>query len=297
MVCKKCGAEISESVSFCSMCGTNVAETTQEDSAANPTPLSQTSPNAPTRKKPIIIGAIALLLVAVLIICLLVNSANGRKYADAERELRQENYETAATLFRSLGGYKEAKENAAYCTALNYCSVGDYESAYIEIKDFTEFPNAQKLLVEIYYETRLFEGINNYKSKLKNPDSLSINDVSVCYKDKWDKAEPMYVFTASGQNGFGGYATNYVLITYSDSKKAHSYLASCSSLSVSDIDKDDMSEALNLAMVSVALEDPKIENVVNLDRVNKIISEKNSGKVKRVNALTYALISKSVSEQ
>lgn len=217
------------------------------------------------------------------------------KYEAAVRHLRQEKYEEAIEEFLNLGNYKDAPTRAIYCEALSYCAVGDYVSAYEVLTEIPTYDDTAQLLKEIYYETRLFEGLNDYRKNLKNPGSLTLADVQFAYKmQNIDK--PSIIAKISAQNGFGGYSMSYCWIVETDG--VYGYAGSCDSLDMDDYKgkTDKIIEALICAGISTMLNDGKeITDAIDIDRVQSIINKGNYGSIKRVKELTYDQLNTEIS--
>ena len=227
-----------------------------------------------------------------------------KKYGEGQRMLRQEDYESAAAFYAQFGDYEDAEDYVSYCNAMAYCAVGDYESAFYELEDVDDLEEARILLMQIYYETRLFEGLSDLRSYLKAPDTLSLLSVEAHFYPV-DKAgdsgvlveNPAIIIRESAQNGLGGYSTSYVLFNLDKETGVYEYLGSCDSLDISDYDKDDEDELLE-AIVALAIglhmDNPEIENAINLERVNDIVSMDKYTRIKQLPELTFSMIADTV---
>lgn len=137
----------------------------------------------------------------------------------------------------------------------------------------------------------MFEVINDYKVYLKNPDSLIIKEVKFTYEDDKGmtstKERPACIINASAQNGFGGYASSYVLGTFNEDKGQYVFAGSCDSLDYTDYDSDEWLTALTAMVVSDHLENPLIEGVVDIDRVTTIITGGKYSSIKQIPELTF----------
>lgn len=262
---------------------------------------SNVNSKKPNKKALIALCAVLVCVIAVIASVVGVNNKKATTYNNAERYLRQGEYELAISAYQELGNYKDAAECASYCEALSFCEIGDYESAYNMLMTIPDYEKTQKLLYEIYYETRLFEGLNDLKVYLKNPDSLSVKSVSFHYHEDAAETgegatmeEPACIISESAQNGFGGFSSAYALLTYQEDSEQYEYVGSCDSLDEDDYDlsdSDDLYEWITCAAINIHFEHPEIENAVNIDRVQSIISSGKYSSIKRISGLTFDLIS------
>lgn len=209
-------------------------------------------------------------------------------YILAERNLKMGNYEEALSQFTELGDYSDSAERASYVEALQYCDIGNYEAAYDVLIQITQTEEVKILLKQIYNETRFFEGLSEYRSWLKNPDSITVNTVSVYITDK-EKSKPIFVVTAGGENGFGGYSSGYVLIAADDTNSnQYTCVGTCDSLDPNNYtSSDDLYEGLIATMITAIQEQATLdENGVDMNRIEKIVSEGNFSRITVVKDLT-----------
>lgn len=238
---------------------------------------------------------IAICLLFSLAACSFINinvKEQQQNYDTATRYMRQGKYEEAIATFNALGDYKDSTDRAKYCEAQSYCYVGDYQSAYNILIQISNMQEADALLREIFFETRLFEGLSDLRKYFKNPNSISVTSVRFAYStntsDSWQKNNPACIITVSAQNGFGGYSTSYVLLTQDKGSDRYTYYGSCNSLDYSDIDDfDDFYEAFIAEMIKIQLEKTEISNPVNIDRVNEIISLQKYSNIARISSQKY----------
>ena len=241
---------------------------------------------------------ISILLVTVFLLGLICLPACGesgpspeeqqQQYEQAKRYLRQENYDEAVKLFAALGNYSDSSSYVAYCDALSYCNSGDYKSAYDTIKNVSPIEEFKTLKRNIYYETRLLEGINDLSKIMKNPNSMSLTDVVFSYIDG-EEACPSIVAYVSGQNGFGGYTLTYVALDEDETTGKYEYTCSTTTLNIDDADTT--SEYYSILLINIYLDNSRIENAVNLNRINSLISNQKYKTVTKVTELTYEEIS------
>lgn len=253
--------------------------------------------------KKVLIALCAILVCVIVVIVSVVGGSNkkAKTYENAERYLRQGDYELAITTFQELGNYKDSADCASYCEALSFCELGDYESAYDVLSAIPNYENTKQLLFEIYFETRLFEGLNDFKVYLKNPESLSVKSVEFhYYPDAHETGEgatieePACVINESAQNGFGGFSSAYALLTYQKDQGQYEFVGSCDSLDEDEYDLSDDDELwdwLTCSMINTHLENPEIENAVNIDRIENIIASGRYSSIKRIPELTFDMIS------
>ncbi|MBP3321251.1 MAG: hypothetical protein J6M12_02750 [Clostridia bacterium] len=240
--------------------------------------------------KKILAVFLSLLLCASACGCSMFTEKLDQQYDKAYRSMKQGNYEEAIELFLDLGKYKDAAECAVYCEALSYCSIGDYESAYVALEDIPDYPGTKALLKNIYYESRAIVALQKLRSYMKNPDSLSVTSISFRY-DEENYENPPCIMWTTGQNGLGGYSTSYVLCTYSEDTKSYIYLGSCDTLDVDDA--DDYTEKMIIALINYYQEDSEVSDAVDIDRVSDIISEGKLKKVSIIDDLSYDMIAES----
>lgn len=333
MKCPECGKESSDEFKQCAHCGCQienaevqnaeapsvenlcndtgavaeeaaVVQTEEKGKAAEPQQPAYSGSGAvkeqPEKKLPlkIIILCAAVLLIALVIIFASVSSARKKEdqYKQAVRYQNRGQYEDAIEIYQDLGGYEDAADCVSYCEALILLNSGDYEGAYDVLTDIPEYEGAQSLLKQIYYETKFFEGINDLKKYLKNPDSLTVKNVEFHYYPEEVAEEnnptidaPVCIVMESAQNGFGGFSSAYALLTYNDDNEAYQYVGSVDSLNEDDYDLTDTDEMYDWILCSVIQdhrEQPEIEGAVDLDRIGEIISNGKYSNIKAIKSLT-----------
>lgn len=196
------------------------------------------------------------------------------KYETAVRYMRQSKYEEAILLFNELNDYKDSASCATYCEAITYCEIGDYRSAYDELLKIPSYEKTKDLMRNIYYETRLFEGLSDLRTMLKNPGSLSVTDYHISFMENYNEKssytpeKPAMTLTISAQNGFGGYNLAYALLSESGSGKYKSeYLVTTLNME----DADNFSEMVEIGIVVSRYGEQDMINYINEERVNQII--------------------------
>jgi hypothetical protein len=208
--------------------------------------------------------------------------------------MRQGKYEEAIDAFNELGSYSNAKEYAKCCEAITYCEQGDYELAYEELSDIKYFSEAKEILKNIYYETRLFEGLTDARGMLKNPNSMCIAEYFVSFPDDYANSEksfatpekPAFTLRLSAQNGFGGFAPLYVLLSENDDGEYEvTYYAKT-------LDSDDAESFLDLLNITAILgrydETDMTNDYIDTKRVDDIVASGNFTRIKRIPELEYS---------
>lgn len=308
--CPECQKEISSYAPACPYCGYPMH---LMHSAAPVEPV-QTAQKKTTKKR---YGLLVLAIVAVMVIALVAegivthiahtNAAKAQAewaakedlYAEAQRSMNLGEYEEALEKFRELGDYEDAQDCWQYCEAVIYCQAGQYKQAFTVLQQIPEYEKTQQLLVNIYYETRFFEGISDLSMKLKNPLSLTVKSTQFHYTGS-DLSAPSIVITYSAQNGFGGYSSSYALILRDAEEGSYQHYGSCDSLTDTDYDSsdvDDLLEALTANIIKIHLENPELENVMDQERVAALIESNSYTGITAVPELTYDMIKDTVFAQ
>lgn len=156
---------------------------------------------------------------------------------------------------------------------------GEYIDAQALLLEYSFLPNYETLGLQIKYETFIIQCAFDLRPMMKNPSSLQVNSVEFY---NTDADYPTVVINESGQNGFGGYSTGYVLFDDDDL----TYIGSVSSLDTSDLDDyvDKMIAFLILAYRSN--EDYAVTDAVfDLSRINSFLP---SGKMPNIDITQYA---------
>ena len=153
---------------------------------------------------------------------------------------------------------------------------GEYIEAQALLEKNNFITNYDSLARQIKFETLILQCVFNLRPLMKNPSSLQINEVEI-YDIKTEY--PAFVFSQSGQNGFGGYSSSYVAFSSSDLD----YIGSCKS--IYDPDEDDVVERL-IALLIKGYRDKSetIEAPYDLARINSFIP---SGKKPNINFEQY----------
>ena len=157
---------------------------------------------------------------------------------------------------------------------------GDYIKAQKKLDKYTALPNYVELSNSIKYETLALYALMNLRPRLKNPNSLQATEV-LFFESTENAAYPGIITTTSGQNGFGGYSTNYTLFQAQDMSVA----GSCSSL---DADKlsDYSDKLICLLITSLLTGGHKINQKVDINRINLVLS---SGKTPKLDIEQYKM--------
>ena len=245
--------------------------------------------------KRILCLTIATLLIFTLCACSAGSNSQQQQqdYDTAVRYMKQGKYEDAISAFNALGDYSDAKDRAKYCEAQSYCYAGDYQSAYNLLVEIPDLEEANVLLREIFFETRLFEGLTDLRKYLKNPNSLSLTSVQFTYSTvsthAWTRENPVCIVTTSAQNGLGGYSTSYVLFTEEKGSDVYMCYGYCKSLNYDNYDSSsDTSELLTVGVINSQLENTPVNNPVNLERVNTIIELQKYSSITRIPEQTHS---------
>lgn len=244
-------------------------------------------------KNKIYILLITLLIIATVLISCGNSSQKAEKYETATRYMRQGKYEEAIALFDELGGYSDASACATYCEAITYCEIGDYQSAYEELSTIPNYEKTNQLLKNIYYETRLFEGLNEFRKMLKNPNSISITDYHISFPENYatnpesfaSPEKPAFTLKVSGQNGFGGYATTYVTLSEEDSGK-YGVLDYATTLDSNEA--EDLVDLLHIVGILTRYQETDMSDYINEERVSNIIRNNKYTNIKKISGLQYS---------
>lgn len=305
ITCKECGQPVSDQAEYCPHCGCPIQVSAGQAPATPETPVIQPAPyvSSPAikRKKPKL-----LLPIIIIILCVLGGGAGifafsmANNYKIAMKKYKYEQYEEAEQYFEKALFYKHAVVYKKYCEAQVACNNADYATAYELIKD-SNLPESKVLLEQIYYETRLLQGISTLRQKVKNPDSVEIHQIIVCHDDdytlygKQSAESPVFLLTISGQNGFGGYASAYAQITnmFSDDGSyecdAIASTLDYSGQNLSDFDLQDLNDALAAAFIKQEKDNAtRIEDAVDEERIKTIVKNGDEGKVKILDELEYS---------
>ncbi len=185
--------------------------------------------------------------------------------------------------YTSLSNYDELKDQISDCVEEHIYALMD-EGEYIEAQDVLStisfLPKYDLISRQLKYETFIIQCAFDLRPIMKNPSSLQINSVEF-----YDASEvyPFVIISESGQNGFGGYATGYVIFDDDDL----TYMGSCSTLDLDDIDDDDYSDYLTAVLIlGYRKSDLEITDAVfDLSRINAFIA---SGKMPNIDIKQYA---------
>lgn len=310
IVCPECGKEYSDKALCCPCCACptkveenalksdedaiNLSQNGQEDDCVN-TSNKQKRRNVPL----VILGITGGIVVVTILLIVIINiiSVSGKKhkekqysgiYAEAYQLQSVGEYLDAKKLYDSIPGYKDADMQAILCNAEQYCSLGNYLNAYEILKQIPDYDETKTLLTQIYYETRVLEGLNEYRGQMKNPNSLQINSVKAYYSQDASIAvkreSPYLIVHTSGQNGLGGYSLSFVLLIESETGGVYE------SFCCSDIDEPDDSYEYLVAEIIKKVENEFIEmptNVIDFKRLTKLIDENNYLAVDRIPELRF----------
>jgi len=145
-----------------------------------------------------------------------------------------------------------------------FMNEGDYVAAQEFLNGHAYLTNYDKLCRQVKYETFLIQCAFDLRPRMKNPRSLMITGVEI-YES--ESEYPTIIFDVSGQNGFGGYTTSYVVFDNDDL----TYLGMCSSIYEPDDD-----EYLTAYLIRMYRLDPEITDAVfDLERINQFLADGN----------------------
>lgn len=307
--CPECGHEVSDTVQQCPHCGYTINGQPQQASSKK-------------TKTPIIV-IVAIALVACLAAGYLFIIQPQQKLSQAEALIARGKYNDAEVILSQLGNSDkknellvqitlaeieeciksgdysgaerkmqsvpagsispELKAELASKQAEAYMIQGKYAEADEMLAGIEQTEDVAKLREELSYESRVFSCIKAIKKILKNPDSLSIYDVTFYKTTKKDEAasteeNPVYVDTEpscvmhyGAQNGFGGNTTSYALFDWGTEE--YEFTGSVNSLSESDLNEksdDYIWDLLSLYAIKAAMEREPVGSL-NLERVQTLL--------------------------
>lgn len=318
MKCPECGKEISDRAVYCPNCGCPI-ECHDESYSIVPSNNLKENDNKSdvksrfkfenlfefkdkftkninkilnNKKKVIRLGIIIASIFLIIIgISIYKSKINAEKYNSAMIYENSGEYEKAIEIYKDLGNYKDSETCGDYCQALSLCEKGNYKSAYSILMNIKDYEKTSTLLKQIYYETRLFEGLNDLKLYMKNPDSLTLKSVAFYYSKSTDTGSvctidnPACVIFSAGQNGFGGYSSSYSLCTNNNDKDSYQYVGSCNSLNASDYNLSNKNEKVKWVIckvINLHKKTMEIVNAVDMDRVSAIIESGKYGDIERI---------------
>ena len=316
--CPECGHEISDTVQQCPHCGY----------AINGQPTQAPKKKSKTG----IIILVAVVLAACAAACYLFVIQPQQKLSQAETLISRGKYSEAEVILSQLGNSEKKNDLLAQITLaeIEECiKSGDYSGAERKMKSVPEglvspelkaelalkqaeaymiqgkYDEADQTLSgieqteevvtlreELSYESRVFSCIKAIKKILKNPDSLSIYDVTFYKTTKKDEkasteenpvyvdTEPSCVMHYGAQNGFGGNTTSYALFDWGTDE--YEFVGSVNSLDEDDLnDKSDdyLWDLLSLYAIKGAMGREQIGSL-NLERVQTLLKNNNYSIIK-----------------
>ena len=177
----------------------------------------------------------------------------------------------------------ELKAELASKQAEAYMIQGKYEEADAMLASIEQTDDVVRLREELSYESRAFSCIKAIKKVLKNPDSLSIYEITF-YPDTvkdteastedntvYKETEPSCVMHYGAQNGFGGNTTSYAYFTWGGEE--YSLLGAVNSLDADDLNSksdDYWYDYLVLIAIQGAMEKEPVGSL-NLERVQTLL--------------------------
>lgn len=317
IVCPECGKEYSDKALCCPCCACPtekkedvLVKDTVEGNIYQETDESLVTGIETKRKRrgrvPIfILGVLGSIAIVTVLSILVINkffakggNRNTKKadakygsiYAEAIQFQSEGRYMEAKELYDSTPGYEESDTRAVFCNAISCCERGNYSTAYELLRQIPEYDEAKKLLVQVYYESLFFEGLNDYRENLKNPDSLQLNSVQSYYSKissiTVKKEEPVFVARVSAQNGLGGYSQSIILILKTDDLDSYKYMGSCKNLDSSSYD-DELEYVIAEGIKEIKDKCVEMQDVMDFKRMTKIIEEDNYLSIRRIDGLQF----------
>lgn len=307
--CPECGHEVSDTVQQCPHCGYTINGQPQQASSKK-------------SKTPIIV-IVAIALVACLAAGYLFIIQPQQKLSQAEALIARGKYNDAEVILSQLGNSDkknellvqitlaeieeciksgdysgaerkmqsvpagsispELKAELASKQAEAYMIQGKYAEADEMLAGIEQTDEVVKLREELSYESRVFSCIKAIKKILKNPDSLSIYEVTFHKETKKDEeasteenpvyvdTEPSCVMHYGAQNGFGGNTTSYALFTWGGEE--YEFAGSVNSLNADDLNEksdDYFYDLLSLYAIEAAMGREEVGSL-NLERVQTLL--------------------------
>jgi len=173
-----------------------------------------------------------------------------------------------------------------------YMIQGKYSEADTMLAGIEQTDDVSRLREELSYESRVFSCIKAIKKVLKNPDSLSIYDVTFYpdqIKDKeasteentvYIDTEPSCVMHYGAQNGFGGNTTSYALFKWGGEE--YELYGAVNSLDLDDLNTNDDDYIYDLLVQSeinsLIKKDPV--GTLDLERIQTLLKNNNYSIIK-----------------
>ena len=297
--CPECGKEFSDKAACCPNCGCPIdvvkkeieeagssatnssADSASSSSESTHSPEAIVSPsehkNNTINKK--IFALIPIFAVVVLVISIVSSKGSAKKkaYSQALEAFENDDYEKAKTDFDQLKGYKDADKYLSFSNAQLLMDEGKYEKAYKELAEINDFSGVSDALEETFLESISCVCLSDYRQYLKNPDSLNVSSI-----DYYGSQEeyPSMVMAISGENGWGGTSSSFVLYTWDTDEKKYEIFGTCDSLDEDDYDEDDSDDFVELltcriinAMEESSTKTPNADKVVKMKRIQKFIKD------------------------
>ena len=179
----------------------------------------------------------------------------------------------------------ELKTQISIQRAISLMVQGKYEDADAILQKEPANEEVTLLKEQLSYESRIFNCTKAIKKVLKNPDSLSVYEITF-YKDEvkdaeastednavYKETEPACVMHYGAQNGFGGNTTSYALFKWDEEDANYALYGTVDSLDEEDLDEDDDDywyEWLVQIMINGFMEDEAI-GTFDMERVQTLL--------------------------
>lgn len=196
-----------------------------------------------------------------------------------------------ALLFIGVGGYLlydyMNHDAEIYSEAEAFLNRGDYEQAFELLLTIPEYEKTNQALLNVYFESRFFEGFNELVKYVKNPNSLSVVDIT--FYD-YDLPNPPCVVVMSGQNSWGGFSSSNALIDYAENEDCFTYLGMCDYPNMDSDDCSDLNEYYTSTLIGMYQYYDELENVVDIERISNLIENKCYYDISRIDDSAVELI-------
>jgi len=195
-------------------------------------------------------------------------------------------HEEALELLDSMASHEKYEElkneiileinEKAYIEALELLEQGRYEDATTILDSIVEYKNVKEIQEQMKYESYAYSCIKQLKTKLKNPDSLVLYDVTF-YKGRESKLKyPTCIIRYGAQNGFGGNSTGYSMFSRDDTATAYEWDGACDTLDTSSYntkssDLDELVEYLYCVTINAIIKGSDVIGSVDLNRLNTVL--------------------------
>lgn len=184
--CPECGKEISDQAPKCIHCGFVLNQAA---------PVVKEKPSFSKYKKPLIVIAAVLVVIAVGVVVYLTNFTVSAKYDKATRAFDRGNYEKAVRLYGEVGDYKNAPTRLIEATTLyNYTSgkaaleAEEWESAKEYFTNCIDYEDSKQLANEADYKNAMalmeegrYEEAKNLLTNIKGYEDAQVKSYECDY--------------------------------------------------------------------------------------------------------------------